>query len=161
MCTEPSIQCPTFNLLNPSEIFLESGRAVEIPFKFDSVQLNSRIECRLNGSIVGFIQSNNICLIAKIPEINTENNQLVFLTISQNDILIGHPIEMFIYQCNLYDSCDQCNLHKTCSWCQGRCSTKSTNKCSIIEQCTSLRIKDFFTFNYSIEWKKYCHDLFK
>ena len=140
MCTDPSTQCPSFNLVNPSEIFLESGRTSEIPLKFESSQSNSPIECRLNETISGIINSNNICLIPKVPEIKNENNQPVALTVYQNDVLIGQPIDMFIYRCDLYDSCDQCNRRKTCSWCQGRCSA---NKCSTNEQCTSLRIKDF------------------
>ncbi len=77
MCTDPSSQCPSFNLLNPSDIFLESGQSIEIPLKFDSFQLNTPIECRLNETIPGLVSSNNICLIPKIPEIKNENNQLV------------------------------------------------------------------------------------
>jgi hypothetical protein len=143
MCTEPSSQCPSFNLLNPLDIFLESDQSIEIPLKFDSFQFDNPIECRLNETIHGLINSNNICYISKIPEIFKKNNQIIYLTIYQNDVLIGNPIEMFIYRCDLYDSCDQCHLRKKCSWCQGRCLSKIRNKCLINEQCTSLRIKDF------------------
>lgn len=143
MCTEPSTQCPSFNLLNPSNIFLESSQSVEIPLKFHNFHIDNPIECRLNETIYGLVNTNNICYIPKLPEIVNENNQKLFLTIYQNDILIGNPIEMFIYRCNLHDSCDQCNLREKCSWCQGQCLSKLINKCLINEQCTSLRIKDF------------------
>jgi len=143
MCTEPLSQCPSFNLLNPSDIFLESGQSVEIPLKFANFQFDNPIECRLNETIHGFINSNNICSISKIPEIINENNQLISLTIYQNNVLIGNPIDMFIYRCDFYDSCNQCHLRNKCSWCQGRCLSKLINKCLINEPCTSLRIKDF------------------
>jgi hypothetical protein len=82
--------------------------------------------------------------MSTIPEINNNNEQKVFLTLYQNDISIGIPIEMFIYRCDLYDSCHQCNLRSKCSWCQGRCLSKLTNQClTNDQQCTSLRIKDF------------------
>jgi len=143
MCIEPLSQCPSFNLLNPSDIFLQSGQSVEIPLKFNNLIIDNPIECRLNETIYGLVNSNNICYIPKIPELLNENNQIIYLTIYQNNILIGKPIEMFIYRCNFYDSCDQCNLRQKCSWCQGRCLSKLINNCSISEQCTSLRIKNF------------------
>ncbi len=143
MCTEPSSQCPSFNLLNPLDIFIESGQSVEIPLKFNNFIIDNPIECRLNETIYGLVSSNNICYISKIPDLINENNQIIYLTIYQNNILIGNPIEMFIYRCDFYDSCDQCNLRRKCSWCQGRCLSKLTNNCSISEQCTSLRIKNF------------------
>ncbi|CAF2390973.1 unnamed protein product [Rotaria sp. Silwood2] len=143
MCTETLLQCSSFELLNSSNIFLESNQSVEIPLKFYSIQYDNRIECRLNETIRGLVNSNNICYISKIPQINNENEQINFLNIYQNNILIGNPIKMFIYRCDLYDTCRKCSLRSKCSWCQGRCLTKSINKCLINEKCTSLYIKDF------------------
>ncbi|CAF3744671.1 unnamed protein product [Rotaria sordida] len=143
ICTETLSQCSSFDLLNSSNNFLESNQSIEIPLKFDFIQYDNQIECRLNETIRGLVNSNNICFISKIPQINTENEQISYLTIYQNNILIGNPIKMFIYNCNLYDTCYKCNLRLKCIWCQGQCLTKSKNKCLINEQCTSLRINDF------------------
>jgi hypothetical protein len=143
MCTESLSQCPSVNLLNPSDIFLESDQSAEIPLKFDHFQFDNPIECRLNETTYGLMNSNNICQIPRIPKIINDNDQIVSLTIHQNNISIGIPIEMFIYRCDLYDSCIKCTLRSKCLWCQGRCLSKLTNKCSTNEQCTSLRIKDF------------------
>jgi hypothetical protein len=143
MCSESLSQCSSFSLLNPADIFLESGQSVEIPLKFDHFQFDNSTECRLNETIRGLVSPNNICFIPKVPEIINSNNQKIFLSIYQNNISIGLPIELFIYRCDLYSSCDQCNLRLKCSWCQGRCLSKSTNPCSRNEQCTSLYIKDF------------------
>ncbi|CAF1246640.1 unnamed protein product [Rotaria magnacalcarata] len=143
MCTEFSSQCSSVDLLNSSNIFLESKQSIEIPLKFDHIQYDNRIECRLNETIYGLVNSDSICSISKMSHINDENEQIVFLTVHQNNILIGNPIKMFIYRCDLYDTCDKCNLRSKCSWCQGRCLTNSINKCLINEQCTSLRIVDF------------------
>ncbi|CAF1071922.1 unnamed protein product, partial [Adineta ricciae] len=143
MCTESSGQCPTFKLVDPANIFLEAGQPATIPLKFDSFQLDNSIECRLNGTIHGFLTSDGVCQITKVPDVTLENNGKVYLNLYQNDVLIGMPIEMFIYRCDLYDSCDRCNTRSRCSWCQGECSSQSTNKCLTNEQCTSLYIKDF------------------
>ncbi|CAF1166098.1 unnamed protein product [Adineta steineri] len=144
MCTTETVsQCSTFNLLDPSSIFLQSSQAVDIPLKFDSIQFDNPIQCRLNETIHGLVNSNNICQITKIPEIANKNDEKMFLTLIQNDIVIGNPIEMFIYRCDLYDSCDKCNLRSKCVWCQGQCLSKLSNTCVTSEQCTSLRIIDF------------------
>lgn len=143
MCTESSSQCSSFSLLNSSNTYIESDQSVEIPLKFDHIEYDNRIECRLNESIRGSVDSNHICSISKIPQIFNENEQIIFLTVYQNDILIGNSIKMFIYRCDLYDTCNKCNIRSKCTWCQGRCLTKSTDHCLIKEQCTSLRIQDF------------------
>ncbi|UJR10757.1 hypothetical protein I4U23_014945 [Adineta vaga] len=143
MCTESITQCPIANLLDPSNIFLESSQSASIPFKFDSIQFDNPIECRLNETIHGLINSDGVCQISKVPEIISQNEEKIILSLYQNDILIGMPMEMFIYRCNLYDSCDQCNSRSKCSWCQGQCSSKLINKCLTNEQCTSVYIKDF------------------
>ena len=129
--------------MNSSNIFLHANHSAHIPLKFHSFPNNNHIECRLNETIRGLIDSNNICHISKIPQINNQNEQNVFLTIYKNNILIGLPLKMFIYRCDFYDTCDKCNLRLKCSWCQARCSLKSINQCLVDEQCTSLRIKDF------------------
>ncbi|CAF0881225.1 unnamed protein product [Adineta steineri] len=144
VCTEKSsIQCPSFKLRNSSNIFIESGQSIDIPLQFSNI-IKSTLECRLNETISGFIDENNICHISKIPEINTDNNQMTYLSIYENNLSIGIPIKMFIYRCDLYDSCDKCQLHVTCSWCQGKCLSKKDNQCSINTPCTSLKIKDFY-----------------
>lgn len=143
ICTEKTPkQCPSFSLFDRSNLFIESGKSIHIPLKFYNAIKSSR-ECRLNETISGFVDDNNICHIAKIPELITENDQITYLSIYENDISIGIPIKMFIYQCNLYDSCDKCQLRSACSWCQGRCSSKSSDQCLIDSPCTSLKIKDF------------------
>ena len=143
ICTESLSQCSSFTLLNPSNIFLHSNHSAHIPLKFHSFPNHNYIECRLNETIRGLIDSNNICHISKIPEIKTRNEQNILLTIYKNNISIGIPLKMFIYRCDFYDTCDECHLRSKCSWCQAQCSSKSTNRCLINEQCTSLRIKDF------------------
>ena len=143
MCNEPSNQCPSVSLGNSSENFIPAGQAFQIPLRFEALTGNSPMECRLNGTILGSIDSKNLCSFSRIPELNDENHRAVFLTIHQNEILIGQPLELFIFRCDFYQSCDQCHARQQCSWCQGRCSTKSMDKCSINEQCTSLIIKNF------------------
>jgi hypothetical protein len=139
ICTESSSPCLSFNLIDPTNIFIQSGQSIEIPLKFNNI-IESPIECRLNDTIVGLIDQNNICHIPKTPEIKSSNDQLINLFVYQNNISIGIPIKLFIYQCNLYDSCDICQSRLKCSWCQGECSS---NKCLTNDQCTSLRIQDF------------------
>ncbi len=143
ICTEKSsTQCPSFNLIDPSNLYIESGQSIEIPLKFSNT-IKSLLECRLNETIIGFIDENNICQISKVPEIVSENNQIIFFSIYENNISIGIPIKMFIYRCDLYESCDQCQSHLTCSWCQGKCLSKKTKQCLINSRCTSLKIEDF------------------
>ncbi len=143
ICTEkPSTQCSSFDLVDPSNIFIESGQSIGIPLKFSN-QIKSSLECRLNETIFGFIDENNICQISKISEITHENDQIIYLSIYENNISIGIPIKLFIYRCDLYESCDKCQSHITCSWCQGKCLSKKTNQCLINSPCTSLKIQDF------------------
>ncbi|CAF4809109.1 unnamed protein product [Rotaria sp. Silwood1] len=143
ICTEKIIrQCPSFDLIDISNIFIESGKSIDIPLKFYNT-FKSLLECRLNETIFGFIDQNNICHISIIPELINENDQIVYLSIYENNISIGIPIKMFIYRCDLYDSCDKCQSRLTCSWCEGKCLSKTDNQCSINSPCTSLIIKDF------------------
>ncbi|CAF2766041.1 unnamed protein product [Rotaria sp. Silwood2] len=141
--TEKTIkQCPSFDLIDTSSIFIESGKSIDISLKFYNT-IKSSLECRLNETILGFVDKNNICHISNIPELINENDQTVYLSIYENNISIGIPIRMFIYQCDLYDSCDKCQSRLTCSWCQGKCLSKKDNQCLINSPCTSLKIKDF------------------
>ncbi|CAF0917087.1 unnamed protein product [Rotaria sordida] len=143
ICTEKTIQqCPSFDLIDTSNIFIESGKSIDIPLKFYNT-IKFSLECRLNETIFGFIDQNYICHISKIPELTNENDQIVYLSIYENNISIGIPIKMFIYRCDLYDTCDKCQSRLTCSWCQGKCLSKQDKQCLINSQCTSLKIKDF------------------
>jgi hypothetical protein len=143
ICTEKtSTQCVTFHLVDSSNIFIESGQSIEIPLKFSNT-LKSPLECRLNETIIGLIDENNICYISKLPELIKENDEIIYLSIYENNISIGIPIKLFIYRCDLYDSCDKCQSRLTCSWCQGKCLSKKENQCSINSLCTSLKIKGF------------------
>jgi hypothetical protein len=132
-------QCPSFNLLDSSNIFIESGQSIAIPLKFSHL-IESPLECRLNETIFGFIDENHRCQISKIPEFINKTDQLIYLSIYQNNISIGLPIKMILYHCDNYDSCEICQSHKTCSWCQGKCSS---NQCLNNSPCTSLKIQDF------------------
>ena len=143
ICTEKSVnECPSFGLIDPSNIYIESGQSIEIPLKLSNTKKSS-FECRLNESISGFIDDNNHCHISKIPEIISENDQLIYLSIYENNLPIGIPIKLLIYRCDLYESCDKCRSHSTCSWCQGKCLSKRINQCETSSSCTSLKIKDF------------------
>lgn len=143
ICTENfSKECPSFSLLDPSNLFIESSQSIEIPLKFSNL-IKSSIECRLNETIIGFISSDNICHIRKIPEIISSNNETIYLSIYENNISIGIPIKMYLYRCDLFDSCNQCQSYKTCSWCQGKCLTRTSNQCLNNSPCTSLKIEDF------------------
>ena len=145
LCTEsPESQCSSFNLRNGSTIYLESEQSIEIPLEFHHFHQKQSIECRLNETNQGLITSDQICHIARIPAlINKENDQPVSLHIYQNDISLGNPISMFIFRCDLYESCDRCQLKSSCFWCQGRCLSKRMDSCSTDEQCSSMRIDDF------------------
>ena len=145
ICTEKlSSSCSSFKLLDKSNLFLESGKSIRIPLKFVNTNQSS-FECRLNETIIGFIDQSNRCHILKVPEIINENNQLIYLSVydNKNNMSIGIPIEMFIYKCHLYQTCYQCQSQLTCSWCQGKCLSKDNHHCSINSACTSLKIKDF------------------
>ena len=143
MCVEPSSHCPSFHLRNATDLYLESGQLVEIPLKFDSFQWTHPLECRLNETIQGSIRADGFCQISKIPELSNENDQMVSLTVHDDGLSMGVPIDMVLYRCDLYDSCDQCRARSKCSWCQGVCSSARMKKCATDDQCTSLRIEDF------------------
>jgi len=140
ICTEPAGQCASFSLVNPLDIYLPSGESMDIRLNLNGIELSDSLECRLNETIRGKMNSNSICSFNQIPLIENENNQRIWFSIYENDVQIGHRIAMVIYRCDLYESCDQCQTRGKCSWCQGRCST---TKCPVSEQCTSLRIRDF------------------
>ncbi|CAF3473695.1 unnamed protein product [Rotaria socialis] len=143
ICTEKTIkQCPSFNLIDNSNIFIESGKSIDIPLKFYNT-IKSSLECRLNETMAEFIDERNICHISKTPELINENDQTIYLSLYENNISIGSSIKMFIYRCDLYDSCDECQSRLTCSWCQGKCITKTDSQCLTNSPCTSLKIKDF------------------
>ncbi|UJR35034.1 hypothetical protein I4U23_027810 [Adineta vaga] len=144
ICNENnSKQCSSFNLLNSSNRFIEFNQFIEIPLKFSNV-IQSKLICRLNETISGFINENHICQLSNLPKdlVNTID-QLFYLSIYENNISIGNPIKVNLYRCDLYDSCDQCQLRSTCSWCQGKCFTKQENQCLQDSLCTSLKIQDF------------------
>ncbi|CAF3772782.1 unnamed protein product [Rotaria magnacalcarata] len=142
-CTEKTIkQCPSFNLIDNSNIFIESGKSIDIPLKFYNT-IKSSLECRLNETMAEFIDENNVCHISKTPELINENDQIIYLSLYENNISIGSSIKMFIYRCDLYDSCDECQSRLTCSWCQGKCITRTDSQCLTNSPCTSLKIKDF------------------
>jgi hypothetical protein len=101
------------------------------------------LECRLNETIFGFIDEQQRCQISKIPELINTNDQLIYLSVYQNNISIGLPIKMILYHCENYDSCERCQSRKTCSWCQGKCSSTKMKQCSSNSPCTSLKIEDF------------------
>ncbi len=143
ICIEKSsTQCSTFNLIDPTNIFIESGQSIEIPLKFSN-PIKSSLECRLNETIIGFIDENNLCQISKIPQIISENDQLTYLSIYENNISIGIPIKLFLYRCDLYETCNKCQSKIKCSWCQGKCLSKNENQCLTKSPCTSLKIQDF------------------
>ena len=144
MCNEPVSQCPSVSLINSSDIFFQADQSAQIPLKFESLSMDYPMDCRLNETIVGSIDSKAICSFSKVPQIDEENNQPISLTIHQNDVLIGQSLDLFIFRCDFYESCDQCNAREQCFWCRGRCSMKTNEKCSINEQCTSLRMTDFY-----------------
>lgn len=137
-------RCSSFSLLNNSSIYIEAEQSAEIPLKIEHFRLNQPIECRLNETSQGLIQSDEICRIAKIPSINSnQNEQNVVLNVYQNDIALGRPISLLIYRCDFYDRCDQCSQRSTCQWCEGRCQNKRRKICSNNEKCSSFHIVDF------------------
>ncbi|CAF1643535.1 unnamed protein product, partial [Adineta ricciae] len=138
-----SNQCPTFSLMNSSERFIEAGQSIDIFLKFANT-IQTRLDCRLNETILGVINERQVCRIAKVPEIiDKKNEQLLSLSIYENNIPIGIPIKMFVYRCDLYESCDQCQSRSTCSWCQGKCFSNKETQCFQDSACTSLKIRDF------------------
>lgn len=145
MCPESISPCSSFELRNQSNVYLESEELMTIPLQFTAVDLTSQaIECRLNETNVVLLDSEQICRFARPASLEREeNNQAVALNVYQNHISLGRPLTLFIYRCDLYQSCDQCQSRSNCHWCQGRCSSTRQRSCSINEQCTSLRLEDF------------------
>lgn len=73
----------------------------------------------------------------------SKTNQIIYLSIYENNLSQIIPIKLFLYRCDLFDSCNQCQSYKTCSWCQGKCLTKNLNQCLTNSTCTSLNIEHF------------------
>ena len=141
ICTEKSPrECPSFDLVNSSNIFIESDQSIDIPLKFSHL-IGSGLECRLNETIVGQIDPFNHC---RFPLMDQLNNQSMNLTVYQNEILIGTSKVLHFYRCDLFDSCETCQLHSICSWCDGKCLSNRKNSCPRNPRCSSWKIEDFF-----------------
>lgn len=139
ICTDKSSrECPGFDLLNSSTIFIESDQSIDIPLKFSS-SIGSVLECRLNETIIGVINSLNHC---RFPPMEQLHNQSMNLTVYENEIRIGIPKILHFYRCDRFDSCEICQWHSACSWCEGQCS--ANHSCPRNTQCISWKIEDFF-----------------
>ena len=142
ICMEKSSsECPSFDLVDSWKILIESDQSIEIPLMFSHPLGSTRLECRLNETIVGLIDQSNHC---RFPPMDQLNNQTINLTVYQNEIPIGLPKTLHFYRCDALDSCEQCQFHSNCSWCDGKCSTNTKySSCLRNVQCTSWRIEDF------------------
>ena len=144
LCTESVLSpCSSFALRSPSNVYLESEGAANIPLQFTAVDLSVQpVECRLNETLGVLLAGEATCRFARLPSLTTkENDQPVSFNVYQNHISLGRALTLFIYRCDLYPSCERCQSRPNCHWCQGRCSS---SPCPSNEQCTSLRLKDFF-----------------
>ena len=144
-CIDPFTSCPSFELTNSfSDIFIQSDYSIRIPVSLKGIHRNSSLQCRLNDSIIGQVDQNSICNFHASFNFTIDKNVSIPLKIYENDVLIGLPKTISIYRCEAIESCDSCYKSLICSWCQGKCIPKQFNSCSIVDQCISVKIQDFF-----------------
>ncbi|CAF0887075.1 unnamed protein product, partial [Didymodactylos carnosus] len=147
-------QCSFASSLLQSPIFIESNKIYDLQLKVYSLPTGLPL-CHLNNITTTLSRRVNetsiICPFVTLPEL-TSNEQIFELSLSLNVSDVNHdqrtigiavqpPVQLMLYRCDLYDTCQQCHQQPSCSWCQGHCA-KSIMCNNRREICTSLFIDD-------------------